>query len=491
MLKAWPGLRYCPHHPTPRQAAFLAASLVKREVMFGGAAGGGKSDALLMAALMYVHVPGYSAIIFRKTYSDLALPGAIMDRSREWLTNTDAVWNDQRKTWSFPSGATLAFGYLQHAGDELRYQGAEFQYVAFDEVTQFEQKPYTYLFSRLRRVEGVDIPIRMVCATNPGGVGHYWVNKRFRINRTPSRTFIPSKLADNPHLDRAEYELSLGELDDTLRRQLLDGDWDAVEGLAFSQFRPDLHVVEPFPVTPWFDRFEFMDHGTANPAAWFVAATDHDGNVVVFDSIYHPGLVSEHCARVLERRPAWYPTWVDADGRERRPQPGSVIADPAVRQRTGGTRKLGDPATIQTEYLDQSDNRIVLAPGNNDPRAGLARVNELMRPDPKRPFPSWHPRYGETGSPRLFIVGARCPELVEQLQSAPLLAIDSGRSGAGEIVDPDWEGKSGHAVAALRYGCMSRPNPTPPPPDDDEDPRVELLRKAERNRETPPRTWRV
>ncbi len=100
--------RYIPHTPTARQAAFLL--LPDQEVFFGGAAGGGKSDALLMAALQYVDAPKYAAILFRRTYADLSLPGALMDRAHEWLDGTDAVWNEQTKTWRFPSGATLSFG---------------------------------------------------------------------------------------------------------------------------------------------------------------------------------------------------------------------------------------------------------------------------------------------------------------------------------------------------------------------------------------------
>src|SRR6185369_6202994 len=136
--------RYCPHAPTARQTAALVAHHFlpadePSEVFYGGAAGGGKSDWLLMGGLEYVDVPGYAAIIFRRTFADLALPGAIMARSKQWLTNTDAKWNEQQKQWRFPSGAVLQFGYMEHTGDELRYQSAEFQYIGFDELTQFPE----------------------------------------------------------------------------------------------------------------------------------------------------------------------------------------------------------------------------------------------------------------------------------------------------------------------------------------------------------------
>lgn len=482
LLSSFPGLGFCPHRPEPRQSAFLLASLMKREVLFGGAAGGGKSDAMLMAALQYVDVPGYSAIVFRRTFTDLALPGAIMSRSHEWLANTEARWNEQKKIWTFPSGATIAFGYLDKPRDEYRYQGAEFQTVCFDELTQFDLAPYLYLFSRLRRLRESPVPIRMLSASNPGGIGHHWVAERFMKAPGPDRVFIPSRLSDNPHLDAESYEQSLLNLPDLLRRQLLDGDWAAVEGLAYPEFREDLHVVPRFAVDAAWERFEFMDHGTANPAAWFVAATDYDGNVVVFDSYYSPGIVSDHCRAVLERRPAWYPSWTDANGVTHEPVADAVVADPSVRTRTSTLTQWGEAATIATEYQEQSGGKIVLLPGNNDPKAGRARVAEMLRPDVSRPFPAWHPRYGELGSPRLFVVGESCPELVGQLMSAPLLPLDAARLHAGEIVDPGWEGPHGHAVAALRYGMMSRPDPSPPPPPEPDDPRAELMRQVEQRR---------
>ena len=161
--------RWIPHTPTVRQALFL--SLPVTEALYGGAAGGGKSDALLMAALQFVDVPGYAALLLRRSYADLALPGAIMDRSKEWLRGTAARWHEPTKTWTFPSGATLSFGYLEAEQDKYRYQGAEFQFCGFDELTQFSETQYRYLFSRLRKSPGLAVPLRMRAASNPGGQG--------------------------------------------------------------------------------------------------------------------------------------------------------------------------------------------------------------------------------------------------------------------------------------------------------------------------------
>jgi len=224
---------YIPHRPFMKQVHFLLTP--QEEVLYGGQAGGGKSDAILMDALRHVSHAEYSALILRRTYADLALPGALMDRAASWLYNTDAKWDDRKKTWTFPSGATVTFGYLETENDKYRYQGTEFDYVAFDELTQFTETQYRYLFSRLRRLEGSEIPSRMRAGTNPGGVGHQWVKRRFiAVNDYNEKPFIPASYLDNPHIDRADYESKLDKLDYVTRQQLKYGDWDVgIEGGLF------------------------------------------------------------------------------------------------------------------------------------------------------------------------------------------------------------------------------------------------------------------
>lgn len=220
-----------PHRPFPRQARFLLCPAL--EALYGGAAGGGKSDSLLMAALQYAHVPGYAALLLRRSYADLAMPGALMERSREWLEGK-AHWNENDKRWTFASGATLSFGYLQHPQDRFRYQSSEFQFVGFDELTQFEEIPYRFLFSRLRRRQGMPVPLRMRAATNPGGRGHQWVKARF-LTCPQDRQFVPARLDDNPALDREQYVRSLAHLPPVTRQQILRGDWDVKEGSLFNR----------------------------------------------------------------------------------------------------------------------------------------------------------------------------------------------------------------------------------------------------------------
>jgi hypothetical protein len=184
--------------------------------------------------LQYVEVPGYTALMLRRTYADLALPGALMDRAADWLRPTAARWREAEKTWVFPSGATLTFGYLENEAQKYRYQGAELQGIFVDELSQWSESAYRYLFSRLRRLEGSEVPIRMRAASNPGAD---WVKQRFIVEgKVAGRVFIPARLQDNPHLDQEQYQRTLQNLDPITRKQLLEGDWDVrPEGALFKR----------------------------------------------------------------------------------------------------------------------------------------------------------------------------------------------------------------------------------------------------------------
>lgn len=250
--------KYIPHAPTDRQWAFML--LDNQEALYGGAAGGGKSDALLMAALQYAEVPGYAALLLRRTYADLERPGSLIPRSIEWLKDTDAHWNGRR--WTFPSGAVLDFGYLDNEVDKYNYQSAEYQFIGFDELTQFLEPWYRYLFSRTRRLKSMtEVPIRMRGATNPGGVGAEWVHQRFIVEGPQNgRVFIPARLEDNPHIDQDEYDRSLQALDEITRLQLRYGDWGVKAPGAFF-------------ARQWFEVVEDPPPGLRWIRMWDIAAT--------------------------------------------------------------------------------------------------------------------------------------------------------------------------------------------------------------------------
>ena len=185
-----------------------------------------------MAAAQYVDVPGYAALLLRRSFPDLMQADALIPRSKQWWTGR-AKWNAQEKRWTFPSGATITFGYLERDDDVYQYQGAAFQFIGIDELTQHSEFRYRYLFSRLRRPTSGPlsrVPLRMRAGSNPGGVGHAWVKNRFinSATRSPGAAFVPALIADNPSLDRESYEASLAELDPVTREQLKKGDWDAI-----------------------------------------------------------------------------------------------------------------------------------------------------------------------------------------------------------------------------------------------------------------------
>jgi predicted phage terminase large subunit-like protein len=267
--------------PSSKQALFLML-LEVLEGFYGGAAGGGKSDCLLMAALMFVDVPGYSAIIFRRSYTDLSKSGALIARSFEWLSGSKARWDAVNHTWNFPSGAKLSFGFLENDFDVYHHQSAEYHFIGYDELTQFTEFQYTYMISRARRLEGSFVPIRIRSASNPPGlvrgqVYGEWVKARFLpwficpdcggkeqtanmqqvvcskcgkengyVSFNEGRVFVPAKLDDNAYIDKPTYVKSLSTLDPVTRQQLLNGSWDVnPRGTMFQ--RGWFKIVDDYP----------------------------------------------------------------------------------------------------------------------------------------------------------------------------------------------------------------------------------------------------
>jgi len=274
VVKPW-----CPHSPSPIQRDFLALDC--EEALLGGAAGGGKTDALLMGALQFVDRPGYSAALFRRNEQDWQQAGSALQLANAWLAGTAAWWDQRKRSWCFPSGATIHFGYAANFRQMVkRYQGSMYQYLGFDELTQWPEVLYRYLFSRCRRLEtATDVPARVRGTTNPGGEGHAWVKRRFienavhvvtrtdvrddirrrhhgvlmpapRVYESPPSDealklaaesgvapqgafFVPAFLEDNPGLDKADYRRKLMQLDPVTRAQLERGDWDVVSSGSF------------------------------------------------------------------------------------------------------------------------------------------------------------------------------------------------------------------------------------------------------------------
>ena len=447
------------------QAIFL--TLHDEEAFYGGAVGGGKTAALLMAALQYVDVPGYAALILRRTFPELEQPGNVIPQSMAWFAQVPESirpsYNRTDHIWTFPSGAVIKFGHLDNPNAVIQYQGGGYHFIGFDELTHFDEQVYEFIGLSRQRKPPVgllsEVPMRIRSTANPGGPGHAWVKRRFIDHRADDVAFVPAKVWDNPGIDTDDYVARLRKLNPTMQAQLLDGDWGAFEGAAFT-ITPD-HLIAPMQIPEPWDRFESMDYGLNNPTSWHAWAVDFDGNLIAFDTFYQPGLPSETAPAILRLRGGW--------------RSKTCYGDPAsLATRTGTLRRFGAPATIHTEFLD---NGVHIIPANNNPRAGYLRLRELLELDPERRFPDWHPRRGEYGAPRMFIVEQACPQLTEQLRTASLQPIE--KRYAGEMIDPVWESRHGHAVAAARYGVMSRPGASEEPEQELDDPRAALMKRYE------------
>lgn len=293
--------------PFPAQVPFLAT--VAREALYGGAAGGGKTDALVVGALAHVHHPKFTAIIFRRTFPELE--GKVIPVSKEWYPASGGVYNGSKHSWAFPSGARVMFAHLQHEDDVLQYQGHEFQYIGFDELTHFTEKQYVYLLSRLRTTAGIPLEVRS--GSNPGGPGHDWVFKRWapwldrnrevpgphadpgevlRFDNTKdgevwaesgrfSRVFFPAYAKDNPYLNE-DYVHNLMGQDAVTRAQLIDGDWliKPAAGLLFK--RGWFSTVDVAPVQA--QRVRYWDRAASKDGDYTVGlrlAKDSGGHLFV------------------------------------------------------------------------------------------------------------------------------------------------------------------------------------------------------------------
>ena len=252
-----------------------------------------------------------------------------------------------------------------------------------------------------------------------------------------------------------------------LGQQELEAELLLDEGLAY-RVESDVHVIPSFFVPEHWERFEAMDYGRNHPTAWPVFAVDNDGNVIVFDMYYSPGLVSEHVKAIQKCRKRWYPSG------------GMVVTygPPDIKSKYGFIDPKGREISVETEFADRG---IAFAPAQTDRRAGYLRIEEMLRRREDRRFPEWHPRTSELGAPHLYIFDIDALEpLISQLRDAPLEDPDSPLSRfPGEAVEQQWESDHGHAHAALRYGLMSRPGPSVPEVDprlDDE--RAEALRQS-------------
>ena len=406
------------------QTDFLAAS--EKDVLYGGAAGGGKSFAMVIDPLRYCHIGAHRALILRRSMPELR---ELIDKSRELYPKAfkGAKFKEVEKLWQFPSGAKIEFGFLERDADVYRYQGQAYSWIGFDEITHLPTEfGWNYLASRLRTTDP-ELPTFLRCTANPGGVGAQWVKKRYvdpsDENKTfvgtdgLTRKFIPARLQDNPFLaEDGEYERMLLSLPPVQRKQLLEGNWNISEGAAFAEFEPDIHVITPFEIPTWWERLKGIDYGYASESCCLWAAIDpEDKTIIIYRELYEKGLTGEALGDKI----------TDLEMNEAK-SIGCVL-DTAAWSRTGYTGP-----TIG-EILIQKGHKLRRADKNR--LAGKIQIHEHFRQD------------RSTGRPRLQILST-CTNLIKELQSLPLSKSNP------EDVDTH---SSDHAYDALRYMIMSRP----------------------------------
>ncbi len=295
---------------TKKQKAFMDAK--ESEVLFGGAAGGGKSFGQIVDALLFaLKYPRSKQLILRRSFAEL--DKSLIRTSLSLYPKEIYTFNSSSHVGRFKNGSIIDFGYCAAENDVYQYQSAEYDVVRFDELTHFTESQYIYLISRVRGVNSY--PKQIKSSTNPGGIGHTWVKKRFIDEAPPSKTFtgddgmrrifIPSLLDENDFLKKQDpdYKNRLLALPEKERRALLYGDWNIFEGQYFSEFSERKHVIEPFEIPMSWRKYRSIDYGLDRLACLWIAVSP-DMRAYVFREFCESGLAISAAARgILEHTP--------------------------------------------------------------------------------------------------------------------------------------------------------------------------------------------
>lgn len=431
----------------------------EHEALYGGAAGGGKSDCAIAEALRQVHIPHYRGLILRKTYPQLS---EMIDRSTEIYKPSfpKAKYNEQKHCWTFPSGAKIYFGAMQHTKDRTNYQGKRYDFIDFDELTHFTWDEYSYLFSR-NRPNGPGTRCYIRAQANPGGIGHGWVKERFitpappmtpihedvRITfpdgktetRRQSRIFVPSSVFDNKILmeNDPEYITRLASLPEAEKKALLYGDWDSFSGQVFMEWRnnPDgykmrrnTHVIKPFRVPESWKIYRGFDFGYSKPfsVGWY--AVDHDGRMYRIRELYG-------CTGTPNDGVRWEPARIARKIKEIEKEDDNLrgkyvngIADPSIFDES-----RGESVAVMMEregvYFEKADNSRI---------AGKMQLHNRFT-------------FDENGIPMLYVFDT-CKHFIRTIPALVYSQTDV------EDIDTDTED---HIYDEVRYVCME--NPINPP----------------------------
>lgn len=405
------------------------------EVLYGGAAGGGKSYGQLIDAFLFaMQYPKSKQLILRRTLPELEK--SLIRTSLEIYPKGICRHNSSKHVTTFVNGSIIDFGYCDAENDVYKYQSSEYDIIRFDELTHFTKDMYIYLISRVRGAN--DFPKQVKSSTNPGGIGHNWVKERFIDIGPPyktyndekgnSRCFIPAKVEENVHLMAADpgYKKRLLNLEEKHQQALLYGNWDIYDGQFFTEFKRDIHVVEPFTIPPHWRKYFAMDYGLDMLAAYVIAVDEHNRAYVMREYCESKLIISAAAKKVCE-------LCADDDIDEYY-APGDLWAK---RQETGRS-------VAEIFY----DNGIMLTKTDNNRVSGWANLHEWLKP-----FED------ETGTMTAnLVIFNTCTELIRCL---PALIHD--KKNVNDVSKEPHD--ITHSPDAIRYFVMGRPLPAETKPE--------------------------
>ena len=434
------------YEPTPKQRLFHSSRA--DELLYGGAAGGGKSRACVQDAFARcLRWPGSHAYMFRRTYPELR--DTLISEALSIVPDQVGHYNASAHDMLFKNGSAMHFRACHRPDDVYKYQGSQIHWLYIDELTHFEQSVYEYLRTRVRAVKSLGLTPVVRCTSNPGGPGHSWVRAWFidggeplkirrrrvysaALNAWQTRTvqYIPALATENPHLSR-DYIFELEQKPEKLRRALLEGNWDAFEGQAFTEWSDDpahygdrryTHVIDPFDIPAEWPRYRSFDFGYTRPFSVGWWAVDERGALYRYRELYGcpPGSANVG----LRLTPCEIARRIRETERAAGEYRVTGVADPSIYDVSRG----------ESVAEQMAREGVYFTPGDNNRLAGKMQLHYRLR-------------FDGDGLPGLYVFNT-CREFIRTL---PALCYDRVR-----VEDVDTSGED-HIYDETRYMCMARP----------------------------------